>query len=310
MPVASTFEMARAISFTVFAIICLVGGVGGLAEKRPPHTAPGLRRASKELRGGGDIAVLDHDPGVGASVPREMSGELATEKLWKQLLQSKDETIRKLEEASKALLREKEEASKKQEEASKKQEEASKALLREKDETLLVKDQLLAERTSEIVELRARMEAVVANRYIVETTATLHERAAQRTVSSHRQGCENFIKEYLVDQTQRKLSNDAKEIYQQLVNRTAERIEERSVCSELNDIYHELSKHIHYPDWLNKDAPRGIYAGSEGGPLGMALGIWIAQAQKLHYIQYPVILVLSRGIEVKIENGTILDRDL
>ena len=302
--------------------------MGGWAEKRPPHTAPGLRRASKEMRGGGDIAVLDHDPGVGASVPREMSWELATEKLWKQLLQSKDETIRKLEEASKALLREKEEASKKQEEASKallrekeeaskkqeeaskKQEEASKALLREKDETLLVKDQLLAERTSEIVELRARMEAVVANRYIVETTATLHERAAQRTVSSHRQGCENFIKEYLVDQTQRKLSNDAKEIYQQLVNRTAERIEERSVCSELNDIYHELSKHIHYPDWLNKDAPRGIYAGSEGGPLGMALGIWIAQAQKLHYIQYPVILVLSRGIEVKIENGTILDRDL
>eukprot|EP00282_Hemiselmis_andersenii_P025763 CAMPEP_0172021880 /NCGR_PEP_ID=MMETSP1041-20130122/13955_1 /TAXON_ID=464988 /ORGANISM="Hemiselmis andersenii, Strain CCMP439" /LENGTH=170 /DNA_ID=CAMNT_0012677249 /DNA_START=189 /DNA_END=701 /DNA_ORIENTATION=- len=155
-------------------MICLVGGVGGLAEKRPPHTAPGLRRASKELRGGGDVSVLDQNLGVGASVPRETSEEHATEKLWVQLLQSKDDMLRKQEEASKALLREKEEASKQ-------------------------KDLRIAEQNNLIVELRGRTEAVIANRYIVETTATLHERSAGRMSSSSLQGSKNFTYTHLLD---------------------------------------------------------------------------------------------------------------
>uniref|UniRef100_A0A6U4Y6X4 Uncharacterized protein n=1 Tax=Hemiselmis andersenii TaxID=464988 RepID=A0A6U4Y6X4_HEMAN len=176
-----------------------------------------------------------------------------------------------------------------------------------KDETLREKERLIAERDNQIVVLRGKGEAVVANRYIVETTAAHFEYAAGRNASSSHKGSKNFAFEHLLAKNGTKLTNDAKQTYDELVKRTKGRFDERSVCNELNDIYHEVSNDVHYPEWMKENLRSGIYAGSEGGPLGLALGVWVAKAQELQYIKYPVMLVHNRNIVAKIERGRVLD---
>jgi len=220
------------------------------------------------------------------SLAQEPEGQSTTEKLFRELLQVKEMQLREKEEASKALLREKEEASKQ-------------------------KDLRIAEQNNLIVELRGRTEAVIANRYIVETTATLHERSAGRMSSSSLQGSKNFTYTHLLDNKKPTLlSGAAKKLYNMLAPKIKERIDERSVCSELSDIFHEVSKGIHHPEWLQANASRGIYVGSDSGPLGAALGIWVAKAQELGHISYPVVLVHSQAIVARVVGGKILDPDV
>jgi len=222
----------------------------------------------------------------------EQEGESAKEKLLREMLVMQKEAGKQTLEALKKALEAKDETLQKALEA--------------KDETLREKERLIAERNDQIVVLRGKGEAVVANRYIVETTAAHFEYAAGRNTSSSHKGSKNFALEYLLAKNGTKLTNDAKQTYDELVKRTKGRFDERSVCNELNDIYHEVSKDVHYPEWM-ENLRSGIYAGSEGGPLGLALGVWVAKAQELQYIKYPVMLVHNQRIVAKIERGRVLD---
>jgi len=252
-----------------------------------------------------------HEQRMYMTMAPEQEGESAKEKLLREMLVAQKEAGKQTLEALQKALEAKDEALEAKDETLQKALEAKDKTLQKaleaKDETLREKERLIAERDNQIVVLRGKGEAVVANRYIVETTAAHFEYAAGRNASSSHKGSKNFAFEHLLAKNGTKLTNDAKQTYDELVKRTKGRFDERSVCNELNDIYHEVSNDVHYPEWMKENLRSGIYAGSEGGPLGLALGVWVAKAQELQYIKYPVMLVHNRNIVAKIERGRVLD---
>ena len=145
-----------------------------------------------------------------------------------------------------------------------------------------------------------RHQAVLANRFIAETTilsfakSSVDANKACRGLSKTDR-CKEFVREHLLT-SNNTLNDDSKLILGQLVTECCglEGTEESKTAKMLLQLYGELCESIHEPEWLGS-APNGIYAGGSGRVANAAMGLWIAAAQKLGFIQLHVRLADQDG---------------
>jgi hypothetical protein len=146
----------------------------------------------------------------------------------------------------------------------------------------------------------SRQQAVLANRFIAETTIFSFAKSSDGAQAaceglSKTARCKKFVREHLLT-SNNTLNDDSKLILGQLVTECCglEGTEESKTANMLLQLYGELCEDIHEPEWLGS-APNGIYAGGRGRVANAAMGLWIAVAQKLGFIQLRVRLADQGG---------------
>jgi hypothetical protein len=141
----------------------------------------------------------------------------------------------------------------------------------------------------EIKILESKLVAVVNMRSLIETLLSIWKPGESATASSKKLVSEHILKDG-------KLNADATRF---LIELEGNSTKTKPIVNELNDLYHELSKKLHYPDLPGI----GFFCGGEM-PLRAAVGIVLLMLQretgfkaKIHYCNedYEKIAVLQGG---------------
>jgi len=229
-----------------------------------------------------------------SAAPSRTESEEGTVPAWMvhELVSSKDETIRAKEATLSAL-----------KEALSRQEEA----LLAKDAALQAKDVALIELKSELLIMRSRGQAILANRWIIELIATQHAEAESRREgvkppqTSTAERCLRFAQQHLLVAEGTGLNEEARALSAQLAAEgfpAGSSEGDAEMRQMLENMCGGLSALIQFPA-----LPAGVYAGGINGVTGAALGVWIARAQQLGIITFRVTLLDDRNLPMCVVSG-------